>query len=176
MDYEKAYKDALERAKLSRLQLLDIGEEATNIEYIFPELKENEDERIKKALLEHIKGITSWEYFLGINKEQMIAWLEKQGKQNFLKIAKFKVGDTICRKGYTDHIVTDIYDKCEIPVYICKTDEGESHITFTDQDKWNLKPYWKPSEEQMNALNMAYKDRTVQTETLKSLYNDLKKL
>ena len=35
----RAYDEALERAKLSRLQLLNIGEEATEIEYIFPQLK-----------------------------------------------------------------------------------------------------------------------------------------
>lgn len=47
----------------------------------------------------------------------------------------------------------------------------------------SLKPHWKPTKEQMNALSMAYKDSLTsgenlitQTETLKSLYNDLKKL
>lgn len=47
----------------------------------------------------------------------------------------------------------------------------------------SLKPHWKPTKEQMNALSMAYKDSLTsgenlitQTETLKSLYNNLKKL
>ena len=83
--YEKKYKEALERAKLSRLQLLDIGEEATEIEYIFPELKENEneDERIRKELLEHCKN-QSKPYIQTGNKcpqiQSWIAWLEKQGQ------------------------------------------------------------------------------------------------
>ncbi len=41
--------------------------------------KESDDETIRKTLIEYIKGIKSWNYFLGISKEQMITWLEKQG-------------------------------------------------------------------------------------------------
>ena len=44
--------------------------------------KESEDEMIRKTLIEHIKGIKSWNYFLGISKEQMIAWLKKQDNKS----------------------------------------------------------------------------------------------
>ena len=76
MDYEKKYKDALERARLSRLQLLDIGEEATEIEYIFPELKESEDEKIRKEIRNFIWGYPN----KLIERDKWLAWLEKQGE------------------------------------------------------------------------------------------------
>lgn len=80
MDYEKKYKEALERAKLSRLQLLDIGEEATEIEHIFPELKESEDERIRKELIDFFSDSPDSDTFRGIPPSKIIAWLEKQGE------------------------------------------------------------------------------------------------
>ena len=75
----KRYDEAIERAKLSRLQLLDIGEEATEIEYIFPELKESEDEMIIKELISFVSN-DGWK-FTKLTKEEKkswIAWLEKQ--------------------------------------------------------------------------------------------------
>lgn len=119
---------------------------------LIPEL-ESEDERIRKTLI-RLFTEDSGEQYDCFTKEQILTWLEKQGEKNSLKIAKFKVGDILCRKGYIDHIVTEIYDKCEIPVYICKTDEGESHIGFDDQEKWNLKSNnWKPSVEQIIGIS-----------------------
>ena len=75
MDYKKAYEEALERAQQGK-----------PIDEVFPELAESNNEKIRKALLEHIKGITSWGYFLGISREQMIAWLEKQGEKLPVKL------------------------------------------------------------------------------------------
>ena len=53
MDYEKEYKAALERcrefyAKLGNKQLKE------EVENIFPELKESEDEKIRKELIQRI--------------------------------------------------------------------------------------------------------------------------
>ena len=74
----RAYDEALERARLSRLQLLDIGEEATEIEYIFPELKESEDEEIRKALINVFATHKDYEMFFGVSVADILAWLEKQ--------------------------------------------------------------------------------------------------
>lgn len=80
MDYKEKYEQALERASKLRVQnpFDTVGQ---MVEHIFPDLRESEDERIRKTLIEYIKGIKSWNYFLGISKGQMIAWLEKQGEQ-----------------------------------------------------------------------------------------------
>ena len=83
MDYKKEYEQAFERAKgIYDETIVPTPTAKGTCEYIFPKLKESEDERIRKSLIEHIKGITSWNYFLGISKEQMISWLEKQGEQS----------------------------------------------------------------------------------------------
>ena len=75
MDYEKKYKEALERAKEWE------GNPAA-VEYIFPELTESKDEKIRKFLIDFIKAC-KWtekkdqEWPL---REDVISWLEKQGK------------------------------------------------------------------------------------------------
>ena len=76
MDYEKKYKEALERAK----KLYEQGTITETLSYIFPELKESEDERIRKALLELVHDTTGDELCVDYNvhKEDALAWLEKQ--------------------------------------------------------------------------------------------------
>lgn len=58
------YEEALERAK-----------KGLPIDEVFPELKEDEDERIRKALIDGIRQIRCKN---GVTQEQMLAWLEKQ--------------------------------------------------------------------------------------------------
>lgn len=89
---ERKYEDALKRAKdlLDDMDKGDYFASKADIENIFPELKESKDERIRKTLIEYIKGIKSWNYFLGISKGQMIAWLEKQGEQKHFSDFKAK--------------------------------------------------------------------------------------
>ena len=76
-NYEKKYKDALERAKNYHKQLLDEDnpEWAGEIENIFPELKESEDEKIRKALIRYHQSTINID---GIKGEEILAWLEKQ--------------------------------------------------------------------------------------------------
>lgn len=85
MDYEKKYKEALERAKEKRdeYKRLD-GEKSfvpSDIEYIFPELSESEDEKTRKELIEALKQldrektpVDSYPYL------EWVSWLEKQGE------------------------------------------------------------------------------------------------
>lgn len=92
------YKEKLRLAK----EALDSGSyDKETIEYIFPELKESEseDERIRKSL---IKSFTNqhpanFPTVDGFTREQIIAWLEKQGEQKPTEKVepKFKVGDWI---------------------------------------------------------------------------------
>lgn len=97
MDYEKKYREALERANIAYKDE-DRHLKAT-LKRIFPELKESEDERIRKSIINLViksaqnggMALHKWE------SQQMIAWLEKQGEDKPVdKIEpKFKVGDTI---------------------------------------------------------------------------------
>lgn len=84
MDYEKKYKDALERA--SQFKNRDLFPENTDatINYIFPELQESEDERIRKWCVSHFRECfrvtkDNVEYQEYLNNK-VIPWLEKQGE------------------------------------------------------------------------------------------------
>lgn len=70
MDYEKAYKDALERAKS-----FELPEYKNIMVSIFPELAESEDERIRKEIISALKFANVKGVY-----DKHIAWLEKQGK------------------------------------------------------------------------------------------------
>lgn len=140
MDYKEKYEDALNRAKIINPGTADY-EVAVKI---FPEL-ESEGERIKKSLIEHIKGITSWNYFLGISKEQMLAWLEKQGEQKSTdKVeSKFKAGNWyLCVKDFFGKGVR--FDKGH--TYYCGLNgclqefDGGAHIAIVENlyDIFNL--------------------------------------
>ena len=60
---------------------------------IFLELKESEDERIRKSLLEYLHTLPNHYAHNGVCVPEWIALLEKQGEQK--SFAKYKVGDTI---------------------------------------------------------------------------------
>lgn len=80
-DYEKKYKDALERAKK---ELQHCGSQdcdaARQIFRLFPELKESEEDRIRKEITELIMKPT-WQTEKEFNRRKELAvWLEKQGE------------------------------------------------------------------------------------------------
>ena len=92
MDYEKAYKEALERAR--EFQKSKDGLCVLTAESIFPELKESEDEKIRKALVGFHKSTIDVD---GIKGEEIVAWLEKQGEKKATdKVEpKFHEGDWV---------------------------------------------------------------------------------
>ena len=79
MDYEKLYKEALERAR----EYKNHGYMMINaaLDNIFPELKESEDEKIRKALIEMFSSVGKKDW-RDIPTEKIIAWLEKQGESD----------------------------------------------------------------------------------------------
>lgn len=83
----KAYDKAIERAKKF------YGNEI--IEVIFPELKESEDEKIKNAILNHLKKMlgNSQDDVCGVRVEDAIDWLEKQRDKDKLiqELGEYKV-------------------------------------------------------------------------------------
>ena len=87
MDYENKHKEEIIRAT----QLWECGDiTRENLEYIFPELVESEDEKIRKELIKFVKVNIP-------NEERYIAWLEKQGDKAVIS-HKFNVGDWIISK------------------------------------------------------------------------------
>ena len=119
MNYEQKYKEALERArKIENREPIDVPNGTSIPVAIFPELKESEDEQIRKELIDFVKSRLA-----GFPQcEKYIAWLEKQGEQKSINdltqqeamnIAdtKFKFGDWIVynRNDYSRKIM-QIYD------------------------------------------------------------------
>lgn len=77
MDYEKKYKNALEWAR--RVMNGETGFIRKEVEEVFPELKESEDEMIRKALISGIKqDMLSFQTIYGIDLKKVLIWLEKQ--------------------------------------------------------------------------------------------------
>ena len=78
----KTYDKALEKAKGIHSFSSDIAE-IKRMEQIFPELAESEDEKIRKALLDlfKIENFNGYIALNGIDVDDVIAWLEKQGEQ-----------------------------------------------------------------------------------------------
>ena len=77
----KAYDEALERMKSwVRGERPECFTEAQKVaEFIFPELKESDDERIRKEIIQSIR-----DNMCVIHKDKCIAWLEKQGEKQKL--------------------------------------------------------------------------------------------
>ena len=85
MNYEQRYKEALERArKIENREPINVPDGTSIPVVIFPELKESEDERIRKAIhiyLDWLDGRKDYAPKGEYSIRDMIAWLEKQGKQ-----------------------------------------------------------------------------------------------
>ena len=92
--YEKKYQEALERAK-DILCYKEVRKE--DIEYLFPELKESDDEKIRRWIIDDIRyninnePLNNSEYKK--KAEKAIAWLEKQRDRDKLiqELGEYKV-------------------------------------------------------------------------------------
>lgn len=81
MNYEKKYKEALERAR--NIRFGDPNSATANVvcEEIFPELAESDDEKIRKEILSIVKSYRENCITEGNHRfDDCIAWLEKQGE------------------------------------------------------------------------------------------------
>ena len=88
----KAYDEALKKASAAHKDE-DRHLKAT-LERIFPELKESEDEKIRKEIISILRNAYWTSNRNRFNK--LVAWLEKQGKKSTDKIEpSFKVGDWV---------------------------------------------------------------------------------
>ena len=188
MNYEEKYKQALEIAKHYHDR-----DNIHFLEHIFPELRESEDEKIRKALLEMVHDTTGDSLWVDYNvhKEDAIAWLEKQKDTNVLiqeaSETAYTEGMRVERKHWLEK-------QGEQPSWSEEDDIRLNHLIdfiqkygleyYASIDKvidfihWlkSLKPnHWKPSEEQMKAIKFCCANFE-EYDVLKSLYNDLKKL
>ena len=117
----KAYDNALERAKEKYITCYS----PALLDYIFPELKENEDNRMRKDIMQTLK--------------------------RYIKC------------------VEDGYDAPSAKDFVVKETEKQIDWLKSLKERYT----WKPSEEQMDALETAVS--SIQSNTLETLYQDLKR-
>lgn len=98
-NYENKYKEALERAR--KLQENSNGMILKKwLWNIFPELKESEDEKVRKAIIEFFELQDDSTTYSFVSKEDILAWLKKQGERETLCDK--------CRKEHPSHSCQDI--------------------------------------------------------------------
>lgn len=82
MDYKQKYEQAIFRMNkwVEGSEITDPKEVA---EFVFPELKEGEDDKIRNALIDTFQYYSASKespYLSNISKERILAWLDKQGE------------------------------------------------------------------------------------------------
>lgn len=121
-------------------------------EKYFPQLAESEDDKIRRGFWKLAKQHEeSFDKVDGIPIQTMIEWLyNKKSEVPECIYPKFSIGDTITKKGRADRVVRKIF-LCQDPVYVCETDEGETHLPFSEQDEWEKKyeHKWCTADEEM---------------------------
>ena len=206
MDYEKAYKEALERAK----SMMALPDDKATMKYIFPELAESEDERIRKWLLGICKNMAhACRLDLAIdtedaelkkelaNYEASILYLEKQKVNTDGDFARgYDCGYECCLNSHgaewfekqkeqkSAEWSEEDEKKLEDVLYwfeiFCHKNQSKPEMQESLNWLKSLRPqpHWKPSEEQMDELEKVSSGNTCafNYEILRKLYDDLKKL
>jgi hypothetical protein len=177
----KAYDEALEKAvKMHRNYKGRVRAVDVVIEEVFPELKESEDERIRKELLEHCKNQAK-PYIQTGNKcpqiQSWIDWLEKQGEKKDINYKdegiveagkdtsvldkidpKFKFGDWIFIE-QIDNIINGPYKIKEVNYYGYVLDNiREIVLPFTTEHcmrLWTIQDA-KPGDILVNDFNIIF--------------------
>lgn len=93
-DYKKKYEEALERAKCYKGLIAEM-------KIVFPELQENEDEEIRKEIIQSIQ-----DNMCVIHKDKCITWLEKQGEQKPI-ISEDAIREGVAHFGITQYQITN---------------------------------------------------------------------
>jgi hypothetical protein len=199
----KAYDEAKEKAKVLKECSTNM-EVVRYMDELFSELAESDDERIRKALINGFKDYKGWdeEWFDGITVREAIAWLESKDYQKPTK--EHDVCD-FCDERYgcvnpcsvklieqnpawseEDEINLDwLITVCERIHY--KSDQQVSLDSALGLKNWlkgikdriQLHNTWKPSDEQMLAVDTSINvigKGTLNGKCLIELYEQLKKL
>lgn len=135
MDYKQKYEQLAKFIKDLYPHMSDYCKEKT--ERMIPELKESEDERIRKWLIRDIKRSLDDDVYNDEsidNAKKALAWLEKQGKQKSVdKVeSKFKAGDWVVYCNEDVDLITGV----EETGYIIN--KGSGYIPFVCEGEMRL--------------------------------------
>ena len=100
MNYEERYKEALKvmeslHSVVKYQSSSDALLASQTIEKAFPELRESEDERIRKELYRYFRDLqlsSDREFSPSISIDEILAWLEKQGGQGIIDLKEYAKG------------------------------------------------------------------------------------
>ena len=159
-DYEKAYKAVLQTAK----QWIKDGctnKEKICLEYVFPELRESEDERIRRWIIKELESkYVKDDIVNSKDANKALSWLEKQKEQ---------------KPAWSEEDERNIY-QLEYTMRAAMT--IPKHLIKWALDHLRPQPHWKPSEEQIGALLYVLEHYALLPagirDRLQSLYDDLK--
>lgn len=109
MDYEKKYKEAL--GWMKSVYPTMTGAVKEDAEHYFPELKESEDERIRKGIIRNLEYLMDRaEGFVKNELKERIAWLKKQGEHTEWSEEDKKMIINICKNLYDYPRVNSPFD------------------------------------------------------------------
>ena len=94
--------DYKERLRLAKEALESGSYDKDTIEYIFPELKESEDERIREKICKLLWDNAPYE-----EAQEYIAWLEKQGEQKPAWSEEDEQYLLVCKNALVKYQITD---------------------------------------------------------------------
>lgn len=118
-NYEQKYKEALKimeslHSVVKYQSSSDALLTSQTIEKAFPELRESEDEKIRKAQLNYWRSVGGKEWY-GVPVQEVIAWLEKQGEQmsdpRYSILDKLIDADDIYQMSVNDAMVEEAKNK-----------------------------------------------------------------
>lgn len=135
MDYKEKYEDALGWAKAIYPNMPK--EDKEDMEIIFPELVESEDERIRMWLEGLIETMPDNSIeFRDVRRIDVLHWLEKQGEKPTDEVKPmFREGDWIIRSAKTSEYNTYLIKKVK-NYYVCENLKGQRVVfTFNDVHK-----------------------------------------
>jgi len=163
------YKEALNRAK----ELHQSGNALTKLqmEIVFPELKESEDEKIRTRLIALVEAFGH-----GKHKDEMLSYLEKQKKRKpeieIYTRTKSKSFMEPYMKGWNDALEAtkkeqkpaewseedeNYYDTIVRKLQVIGDDSGLTMNQIDFLDKHRPQPHWRPSEDEITAIEVAVK-------------------
>lgn len=184
MDYEKLYKEALERAKEDISSGILARRETAR--YIFPELRESSEEMVRRTI---ISTLYRDDYLSTEEVNECVAWLEKQSKENMIEALRLeyeKGKSDVLQEQRKEWSEEDERIRKELIFYLGDMPEDtELRNGVTNRDvlvwleKQGKETSWKPSKEEMDVLyGLAYITNQYdehKEEIITRLYQDLKR-
>lgn len=102
-NYKEKYEEALERARVWKEKSGMPADRQGILDDIFPDLKESEDESIRKSLIKSYinQHPSNFPTVDGFTREQILAWLENQGEHKFPSLSEKEI---VCLKRTLDFL------------------------------------------------------------------------